>query len=351
MLIFSPDALSVENIWYWGAEMKRFYTFLLMLAIVCLQACNPAPQSHTSKPPLRFAHNLWPGYFPITIAKAKGFFKEQGVDVEIVFTEDQQPQIAAFYAGKYDGLALPLGSIIIASGNNPDIRVVYVIDDSVGGDAVVARSEIETIQDLKGKTIGATLGGFGELFVESMLQKAGLNRNDITLINTDSNHVPEWLASNRIQAGQAWEPYVSRAIKDGGRLLFSSEQTPGLIIDTIMFRGAVLRERPEDVRAFIRACFQAVDYWEAHPEEVRTLLAQTLKIQPEEISLKGIKLLQVDDNRRAFDRDNPHSLYHNARRYAEFYIRTGSLGRMPDIDKLIDDAFLPPRVKPNHRRV
>jgi NitT/TauT family transport system substrate-binding protein len=345
MLIFSPDALSVENIWYWGAKMKRFYTFLLMLAIVCLQACNPAPQSHTSKPPLRFAHNLWPGYFPITIAKAKGFFKEQGVDVEIVFTEDQQPQIAAFYAGKYDGLALPLGSIIIASGNNPDIRVVYVIDDSVGGDAVVARSEIETIQDLKGKTIGATLGGFGELFVESMLQKAGLNRNDITLINTDSNHVPEWLASNRIQAGQAWEPYVSRAIKDGGRLLFSSEQTPGLIIDTIMFRGAVLRERPEDVRAFIRACFQAVDYWKAHPEEVRTLLAQTLKIQPEEISLKGIKLLQVDDNRRAFDRDNLHSLYHNARRYAEFYIRTGSLGRMPDIDKLIDDAFLPPRVQ------
>jgi NitT/TauT family transport system substrate-binding protein len=325
--------------------MKQFYVFLLIFAIVCLQACNPAPQSNTSKPSLRFAHNLWPGYFPITIAKAKGFFKEQGVAVEIIFTEDQQPQIAAFYAGKYDGLALPLGSIIIASGNNPDIRVVYVIDDSVGGDAVVARSEIETIQDLKGKTIGATLGGFGELFVESMLQKAGLNRNDITLINTDSNHVPEWLASNRIQAGQAWEPYVSRAIKDGGRMLFSSEQTPGLIIDTIMFRGAVLRERSEDVRAFIRACFQAVDYWEAHPEEVRTLLAQTLKIQPEEISLKGIKLLQVDDNWRAFDRDNPHSLYHNARRYAEFYIRTGSLGRMPDIDKLIDDSFLPPRVK------
>jgi NitT/TauT family transport system substrate-binding protein len=324
--------------------MKWSYVCLFMLAIVCLHACKPAPPSHTSKPPLRFVHNLWPGYFPITIAKAKGFFKEQGVDVEIVFTEDQQPQIAAFYAGKYDGLALPLGSIIIASGNNPDIRVVYVIDDSVGGDAVVARSEIETIQDLKGKTIGATLGGFGELFVESMLQKAGLNRNDVTLINTDSNHVPEWLASNRIQAGQAWEPYVSRAIKDGGRLLFSSEQTPGLIIDTIMFRGAVLRERPEEVRAFIRACFQAVDYWEAHPEEVRTLLAQTLKIQPEEISLKGIKLLQVDDNRRAFDRDNPHSLYHNARRYAEFYIRTGSLGRMPDIDKLIDAAFLPPRV-------
>lgn len=325
--------------------MKRFYLFLGIVIIGCLQACNPGPKPDASKPPLRFAHNLWPGYFPITIAQAKGFFKEQGVSVEIIYTEDQQPQIAAFYAGKYDGLALPLGSIIIASGNNPDIRVVYVIDDSVGGDAVVARSEIETIQDLRGRTVGATLGGFGELFVELMLQTAGLNRSDITLINTDSNHVPELLASNRIQAGQAWEPYVSRAVEDGGRMLFSSQQTPGLIIDTIMFRGAVLRERPEDVRAFIRACFQAIEYWEAHPAEVQTLVAQALNIPPEEISLKGIKLLKADDNWRAFQTDNPHSLYQNARRYAEFYIRTGSLGRMPDIKKLIDASFLPPRIE------
>jgi hypothetical protein len=53
----------------------------------------------------------------------------------------------------------------------------------------------------------------------------------------------------------------------------------------------------------------------------------------------------VDDNRRAFQADNPHSLYHNAQRYAEFYIRTGSLGRMPDINKLIDASFLPLRTE------
>jgi NitT/TauT family transport system substrate-binding protein len=54
--------------------------------------------------------------------------------------------------------------------------------------------------------------------------------------------------------------------------------------------------------------------------------------------------LKADDNWRAFQTDNPHSLYQNARRYAEFYIRTGSLGRMPDIKKLIDASFLPPRI-------
>lgn len=322
--------------------MKRCALYLCLTVLWGLQACNESPKPVASKPPLRFAHNLWPGYFPITIAQAKGFFKAQGVDVDILYTEDQQPQIAAFYAGKFDGLALPLGSIIIASGNNPDIRVVYVIDDSVGGDAVVVKPAIKTIADLKGKTVGATLGGFGELFVELMLAAGGMNRSDVTLINTDSNHVPDLLASNRIQAGQAWEPYVTRAVEDGGHILFSSQQTPGLIIDTIMFRGAVLRERPEDVRAFIRACFQAIDYWEKHPEEVRTLVAQSLGIQPEEISLKGIKLLHVEDNWRAFQRDHAQSLYHNAHRYAEFYIRTGSLGRMPDVDKLIDASFLPP---------
>jgi NitT/TauT family transport system substrate-binding protein len=322
--------------------MKRFVLCLCLAVLWGLQACDEASKPAAPKPPLRFVHNLWPGYFPITIAQAKGFFKEQGVAVDILYTEDQQPQIAAFYAGKYDGLALPLGSIIIASGNNPDIRVVYVIDDSVGGDAVVVKPEIKTIQDLKGKTVGATLGGFGELFVELMLKTGGLNRSDVTLINTDSNHVPELLTNDSIHAGQAWEPYVTRAVEDGGHILFSSQQTPGLIIDTIMFRGSVLRERPEDVRAFIRACFQAIAYWEKHPEEVRMIVSQALGILPEEISLKGIKLLSIEENRRVFQRHHEHSLYHNARRYAEFYIRTGSLGRMPDIDKLIDASFLPP---------
>ena len=55
----------------------------------------------------------------------------------------------------------------------------------------------------------------------------------------------------------------------------------------------------------------------------------------------GLKLLSLADNRRAFDRNDPTSLYQSARAYVDFYIRTGSLGHLPDLEALIDPSFLP----------
>ncbi len=261
--------------------------------------------------------------------------------VELVYAEDQEPQIADFFAGKYDGMALPFGSLMVASGQHPDIRVVFAIDESVGGDAVVAKPALTNIAELRGKVIGTALGDFGELFVERMLEAGGLTRAEVTLVNIDANLVPEQWRAGVIDAGQTWEPYVSRMVQSGGRVLYTSRETPGLIIDTLQFRGAVLRERPEDVRAFLRAILRAVEHWQAHPEEDNAIIARALAIPLGETQALGIKLLNLADNRRAFDRNDPASLYQSARAYIDFYIRTGSLGRLPDLEGLLDPSFLP----------
>ena len=242
------------------------------------------------------------------MARELGYYAREGVAVEVIYTEDTENQIADFIAGKYDGMALPIGSLIVASGHHPNIRVVYAIDESAGGDAVVANPAITSIAELRGKVIGATLGGFGELFVERMLEAGGLTRAEVTLINTDSNLVPGQLRAGVIDAGQAWEPYVSRAVQAGGRVLYTSRETPGLIIDTLQFRDAALRERPEDVRAFLRAILRAVEHWRAHPEEDNAIIAQALAIPLGEVQPLGLKLLSLADNRRAFDRNDPTSL-------------------------------------------
>jgi NitT/TauT family transport system substrate-binding protein len=315
---------------------------LFCITIALLFACNSSnntPTSNTS--PLRVAYNLWPGDFPLVIAQEKGFFQKRGISVEAIYTEHKHPQIADFYAGKYDGTILTLGDIIGASGNKPDIGVVLAIDDSVGGDAIIASPEIKNIAQLKGKTIGATLGGFGELLVEQMLKTVNLNRNDVTLVKIDANQVIDRLKTKQIQAGQTWEPYVSRAKKTGNRVLFTSLETPGLITDVITFRGSILRERSKEVKAFIQAFLDAIEYWEANVTEGNEIIAKTLKIPVSEISLQGIKLLKIDDNLQVFDRQNANSLYKNAELYIDFYIRTGSLGSRPDLDKLIDSSFLP----------
>lgn len=313
---------------------------LLLLAFI-ITACNIILPAKIEKIPLKVTYSPWPGFLPIVIAKEKGFFDQQGVKVKTIYLEDTQLQMAETGAGKYDGAALSLGSIVIINSKNPDVRIIFASDESAGADAVVASPLIRTIQDLKGKALGTGIGGFGELFAVKMLETANLTTEDVTLVNMDGEQVPTRLQRSEIQAGQTWEPYVSQAVKTGARVLFSSDRTPGLIPDVVAFQSSVLRDRPSDIKAFVRAWFQAVDYWKANPQEGNAIIAKSLKVKPATISLKGMKLFDLSDNLQAFTPgSSTKSLYYTARLYADFFVRTGGLTRLPNIDKLLDPSFL-----------
>ena len=324
---------------------SRFLRFvsLLLLSIVLVTACN-STTTVTSSPqplPLRVGYSLWAGHFPIAIAQEKGFFQAQGVKVEPVYSENFLVPLSNFSVNKNDGVAVPLGSVMSKLGQNPEAKIVLVTDQSAGGDAMVVQRDIKSVADLKGKRIGTKLGDFGELFVTKILETKGLSTQDVSLVNIEAEAIPAFLKSGEIQAGQTWEPYLSQAVKSGAKVLFTSKQTPGLIPDVIVFHGNVLRDRPQDVKAFIRAWFQAQDYWKANPEESKAIIAKTLNIKPETISTDGIKFSTLQDNLKAFTPGSTtQSLYHTAKFYADFYTRTGGLSAASDIQKLIDPSFV-----------
>jgi NitT/TauT family transport system substrate-binding protein len=323
-----------------GSRSRNF--ILLVSIIILLIACQEiiTPPKVTT-PPLKIAYSPWPGYLPIIIAKEKGFFQKEGVNVELFFSEETRVQVADFSAGKYDGTLQDLGTMIIASGKNPDIRIVFVIDESAGADAIIVDPSLETIADLKGKSVATDLSGFGELFVMKMLETANLTRDDINLINMAQEKVPESLKRGEIQAGHTWEPYLSQAVKEGAKIIFTSAETPGLIPDVMAFLGSVVRDRAGDVRAFIRAWFQAVDYWKTHPEEGNAIIAKEINTHSSEISLKGIKLLTLNDNVKSLTPGKTtESLYHTAELYINFFTNAGSLTQPVDLQKLIDSTLV-----------
>ena len=322
-------------------RLLRFVS-LLLLSIVLITACNSTTTvTYLPPPPLRVGYSLWAGHFPIAIAQEKGFFQAQGVKVEPVYSENFLVPLSNFSANKNDGVALPLGSVMSKLGQNPDAKIVLVTDQSAGADALLVQRDIKSVADLKGKRIGTKLGDFGELFVTKILETKGLSTQDVSLVNIEAEAIPAFLKSSEIQAGQTWEPYVSQAVKSGAKVLFTSKDTPGLIPDVIVFHSTVVRDRPQDVKAFIRAWFQAQDYWKANPEESKIIIAKTLNIKPETISTDGIKLSSLQDNLKAFTPGSTtQSLYHTAKLYADFYTRTGGLSAAPDIQKLIDSSFV-----------
>ncbi|WP_392480025.1 ABC transporter substrate-binding protein [Nostoc sp. C110] len=318
------------------------YAGIFIITACLLFACQRAPIEF-KRPPLKIPSGYFVGEYPGIIAQEKGFFKAQGVDVELILHKRYiQLEQGNFSAGKYDGAMYSLGSFIILSATNPDIQCVMVVDESTGADVVVAQSQIKTVADLKGKKLGANLGGFSEVFVTEMLKTANLTSDDVNLVKSEASEVPQRLKNNTIQAGHTWEPHLSEARKLGGHILFTSKETPGLILDMIVFRGEIIRDRPEDVRAFVRGWLQAVNYWKANVQEGNAIISKVLKIPRNTISLEGVNLIDLGENQKLLQSSSPNSIYKTAKIYADFFIRSGNVTRIPELKTLFNSSFLKP---------
>lgn len=327
-------------------EVVRLTLLLTVMVVVagCTTPAAPAPTPTTvARQPLRISWDVWPGYFPLVIAKEKGFFAKHNVEVEPVLIKDGSLGANKLIAGELEGMLNTLTGALQLDSTAPDAtRVVMTVDYSDGADAIVADPSIKSPADLRGKRIGAMMGKFSELLVLNMLEQNGLSSQDVTFVQTDSISVPLALENKSIVAGHTWEPELSQAIQQGNHIIFSSANTPGLISDVLILRTEVTQQRPDDVRAFILAWFEAVDYWKAHPDECRAIIAKAADIEPATISTDGLKLLSLDDNKQAFTAsDATVSLYTSAKQHIEFLIRTGRLTTPPNAQRLIDKTFLP----------
>ena len=311
-----------------------------LFLVSLLWGCQISPPSTIKRSPLKVACITFVGYRPAVIAQEKGFFKAQGVDVELNYVDFAQLQQADFSAGKYDGIGLTLGDFIILSANNPNMQSVLIADETNGADVVVAQSDIKTVEDLRGKKIGANLGGFSEVFVTEMLRTSNLTTDDVNLVKFDALEIPQRLKNNDIQAGHTWEPFLSEAIKQGARPLFTSKQTPGLILDLVAFRNETIRDRPQDVRAFVRGWLQALNFWEQNLEAGNEIITKTLKNPLDTISLDGVNLTNLQENQEFFRANSTNSIYDIAKIYADFFIRSGNVTRLPDLKSLFNSSFL-----------
>lgn len=325
--------------------MRRIYRVLFFVLIFLLlfsvAACQNSDAARSDEP-LEIAVDNWPGFMPAILANELGYFDDAGVNVDVIYSENARQQRLEFEGGAYDGITLSLGSLIAVSNKAPDTRVIFLTDISTTGDAVVAGPDIETIADLKGKRIVLGSAGYGEVVVSVMLAEAGLTRDDVIWVAMqDENEAVQMLQDGRVDAFQTWEPYVSRAVDNGAKVIFTGADVPGLIPDAIGFHEATLRERPADVLAFTEAWFRAVDYWLANPDDAARLISNAVTLSEEEVSLDGLELLTLEENHDFFvQRDDFSSVYHAAAIYIDFFSKNGVIDRPLDINELLDDSFI-----------
>ena len=291
--------------------IKFFCQFLIVLMIVFSLAVLQAPAET-----LKLAHSTWVGYGPFYIARDKGYFKEEGVDVKLIIMENTSLKMGALMAGKIDAVASTADEFPIYMKPGNLLYYILAVDNSKGGDGIVSNKDIKTVADLKGKKVACEVGSVSQFFLNALLREVNLTQDDVNLINMTATDAGVAFVAQRADAAVTWEPHLSQgASKEHGHILIDSSQRPGLIVDVVAVREETMKNREAELKAFVRAWQRALEFIEEDPNEAYKLMAKGVGgwLKDPAVfaeTLPGIEYLTIKKNQALFGTpSNPGTLY------------------------------------------
>ncbi len=223
---------------------------------------------------LTLAHSTWVGYGPFYIAQAKGFFEEEGVEIELTIMENTPLKMGALMAGQVDIVASTADEFPTYMREGKPLKYILAVDNSNGGDGVVSNKDIGSVADLKGRTVAFEEGSVSQFFINALLQRAGLSQDDVKMVNMTATDAGLAFTAGRVDAAVTWEPHLSQgAATEHGKVLVSSAESPGLIVDVVAVLDSTAVEHEAELKGFVRAWQRSLDFLESNPDEAYQIMA------------------------------------------------------------------------------
>lgn len=230
-----------------------------------------------------------PDHGPLIIAQEKGFFADQGLEVDIIAPADPSDPPKMVAAGKAD-LAVsyqPQLHLQVAEGL-PLIRVGTLVATPLNC-LLVLKDGPETIADLKGGKIGFSVAGVEEALLSAVLQNNGLTLEDVELVNVN------WSLSPALMSGQvdavmgAYRNFELNQMEiEGvpGRCFFIEEEgVPAY--DELIYVANPETMNKDMIRRFLHATELATQFITNHPQESWEIFSATSKELQDELNEKA----------------------------------------------------------------
>ena len=211
-----------------------------------------------------------PDHAPLFVALEKGYFKDQGLDVEFIAPANPNDPPKLVAAGKAD-IAVsyqPQHHMHIDQGL-PLVRIATLIATPLNSLVVLESSDIKSIADLKGKTVGYSVGGFETVILKVMLEKEGLTLGDVKLVNVNFSLSPSLFTGKADAVVGAFRNFELNQMdieKRPGRPFFVEELgVPAY--DELILVAHKDRVADENMRKFVNAVEAGAQFLVNHPEE------------------------------------------------------------------------------------
>ncbi|WP_114389421.1 ABC transporter substrate-binding protein [Notoacmeibacter marinus] len=246
---------------------------------------------------------FWFGFAPVFVAQEEGYFESEDLVVKTSFDNDRANVLPAMSNGSIDCTMRTIGETM-SRPRTADTTgtVIGTIDISVGADGVVAAGDVQSVEDLVGKTLAGEINHPGTTLVQHALSEIGKSIKDVNiqLIATDDSAAV--FEDESVSAVATWEPMMSSIVRsssrEGAHLLLTSADYEGLITDVIIVRTEDLEENPDKYAKFLRGIYRAIDLYKTDPDRFIEISAPFFDTPAAEMkaSLEGVKYTSYEES-------------------------------------------------------
>jgi len=276
-----------------GGKMNKTKTAFVIISIILLLGVGiyyiiPEEQQVTGKVVIEPLEKVKIGYrghlfyLPAYVAQAKGFYKQQGLDAELIKFESTNQLVEAVLTGDIDAGVGGVNALVVLTIEQKEpgmLKIFNVGDFDERFEAIMVKpdSDIKTVQDLKGKTLATHPGGSTKVFMENMLEKEGLE-GEIDIIQASPSQLLNILASDSADAVNLLEPSVTIAREKGmGKVLVQGPicnyfMNP-MPFTTSVFSTEFVEENPKTADKISKAIDKAHIFINNNPSKAKSFLS------------------------------------------------------------------------------
>jgi NitT/TauT family transport system substrate-binding protein len=291
--------------------MKSVVLGIATLSVLALTACStPAAGDSPSEPTgnngalTKVTAGVIPivDSAPVWLGKSKGFFEDEGIDLDIQTGSGGGALLPGVVAGSFDfGMGTTV-SVLLARDKGLGIEFVSNQATTAGAptsQAVIVRedSPIKTPADLSGKTVAVlALSSTVDVTIRAMVDEDGGDSSTVKFVELAPPEVQAAVETGQVDAGWILSPFLEMAVADGHRAVTYnfSEFSPNFTLSGYFATSDTVTKKPEMVRAFTAALKKSIAYANEHPDDVRQIVTTYTKNTVEQLEKMQLPTFKTD---------------------------------------------------------
>ena len=236
----------------------------------------------------------WIGWKPIVDGVKSGIYEDLGIDVNVSVINDATQSSNALIKGDLNAVGYTINRTAFLSNKftkaGVDVVMPFITNYSNGGDGIIAKSNIKSVDDLVDAKIAVPEFSEAQTLVVWFVNNSDLSQKEkdtiienLILFATPDEAAKAFFAG-QVDVAATWEPYLTQAENmTDCHILFDTSSSSSIVMDGILFRKDFADENPEVVEKFIQGTLMAAEMYDTEFDSIRSMMPMFSTASDEDI--------------------------------------------------------------------